>query len=95
MATRRISAFVVAVAVSVSWIACDSSMQLTEDQKLGKQMYESLCDKCHQLIEPRSLNDRAWTAAAQKYGAQLKLTREEISLIEDYLTRANDTETKD
>lgn len=86
---------VVALACSLSWIACDSGTQLTENQRIGKRMYEGLCDKCHTLIQPASLDDQTWMTAAQKYGSQLKLKREEISLIQDYLTRANDTDQKD
>lgn len=93
------SAFTNMVAVlaitGLGLMACESGPKLTDNQKRGKQMYEGLCDKCHELIPPTRLNDRAWVAAANKYGSKLKLTRDEIGQIADYLTRANDAESKD
>lgn len=86
---------VAALACGLGAWTCDGGPKLTENQKRGKQMYEGLCDKCHKLIEPTTLNDQAWVAASVKYGTQLKLTRDEIGLLQDYLTRANDTDIKD
>ncbi|MCM2271062.1 MAG: hypothetical protein NDJ18_00685 [candidate division Zixibacteria bacterium] len=76
-------------------LGCDSGPKLTDEQKRGKQIYEGLCDKCHELIPPTRFTDQVWTAASNKYGTKLKLTRDEVSLLADYLTRANDSESKD
>ena len=87
------------VALALAWTgltlsACQSGLLLTDNQKRGKQIYEGLCDKCHGLINPTHLSDQAWTAAANKYGGQLKLSREEIQSVIDYLTHANDDNKK-
>lgn len=70
--------------------ACSSGPSLSANQKRGKQIYEALCDKCHELINPTKHNDQAWAAAAKKYGGQLKLTSAEIETLTDYLTHVND-----
>lgn len=79
-------------AAAVIGLSCGSGPQLTADQKRGKQIYEGLCDKCHKLIAPKNLTDDAWRQAADKYGVQLKLQPEELTLLKAYLTRANDTD---
>ncbi len=79
-------------AAAVIGLTCGSGSKLTTDQQRGKQIYEGLCDKCHQLIAPKNLTDEAWRQAADKYGVQLKLQAEELTLLKAYLTRANDTD---
>lgn len=71
--------------------ACSSGPKLTANQKRGKQIYEGLCDKCHKLINPKSLDDQHWIAAADKYSVKLNLRPEEVAVLKDYLTRANDS----
>ena len=70
---------------------CNSGPKLTANQRRGKQIYEGLCDKCHKLIDPKTLNDQQWIAAADKYSVKLNLRPEEIAVLKDYLTRANDS----
>jgi cytochrome c5 len=70
---------------------CSSGPSLTVHQQQGKRIYDTLCDKCHKPIDPKSHTDQEWIAATEKYGVPLKLRPEEISAVKDYLTRANDS----
>ena len=72
-------------------IGCQGS-KLTASQVRGKQIYESLCDKCHKLIPPKAKSDDEWRAAVDTYGTQLKLGESELAQLKDYLTRANDAD---
>ena len=71
-------------------IGCSDSASLTAQQQQGKRIDESLCDKCHNLIEPTKHNDSEWTLATNKYGSKLKLQQSEINAVVDYLTFVND-----
>ncbi len=87
---KCIEAIIVTAAITAIMISCDKRPQLTADQKQGKRMYESLCDKCHKLIPPKNLTDEAWSAAVERYGPKLQLRPDELALLRAYLTRAND-----
>ena len=72
-------------------LGCGDKLHLTDNQRRGKQIYEAFCDKCHKLLDPKSHTDAQWIAAADKYSIKLKLQPEEVALLKDYLTRANDS----
>lgn len=85
------SALVLPVTALIILAACSHGPKLTVSQKRGKQIYEGLCDKCHKLIDPKSLTDEQWIAAADKYSVKLNLRPDEIANLKDYLTHANDS----
>jgi cytochrome c5 len=88
---RSKSGFAAAVAIGIMALFVDcGGATLTDEQSKGKRIYESLCDKCHKLIPPKSLSDEQWDAAAEKFGGRLKLDTQEIAQLKAYLTRAND-----
>lgn len=83
-----------AVAMTLLGLACNAGPVLTVEQRQGKRIYESLCDKCHKLIPPTRHTDSEWSSAAERYGVKLKLQRSEVALLKAYLTRANDPDFK-
>lgn len=96
---RRVSAgrssiLMVVAAVAILGYACESGSALSADQQRGKRIYESLCDKCHKLIPPKTHSDEQWNQAADRYGTKLKLQSNEVALLKVYLTRANDADFK-
>ena len=70
--------------------ACGESRNWTVQQKQGKRIYESLCDKCHTLVEPKKLSDTQWAETVPRYGTKLKLRKSEIESVVAYLQAAND-----
>jgi hypothetical protein len=87
----RTSLLVTLALLVVIMAGCGDKLKLTANQKRGKQIYEGLCDKCHKLIDPRTHTDEQWIAAADKYSVKLKLRLDEVALLKEYLTRANDS----
>lgn len=75
-------------------LACNSGPELTAEQERGKRIYETLCDKCHNLIPPLTHTDQEWNLATDKYGIKLKLQPNEVALLRAYLNRANDADFK-
>lgn len=77
--------------IAILIMSCGDRVQLNDQQKQGKKIYEGLCDKCHQLISPAAHTDVEWQQAVNRYGVKLKLTRPELDAIIAYLTIANDS----
>lgn len=75
-------------AVMLAIAACGGT-KLTAQQKQGKKIYETLCNKCHPLIDPKTHTDEEWSQAVDKFGVQLQLTEEEKSAVKAYLTVAD------
>ena len=71
-------------------LACSESFKLTSQQTAGKKIFESLCDKCHQLINPNKHTDTEWISAVNLYGSKLKLQQSEKDAVIAYLTFVND-----
>lgn len=90
----RSSILMSVAALAVVAYSCESGSALTAGQQRGKRIYESLCDKCHKLIPPKTHSDDEWSQAADRYGTKLKLQRDEVALLKAYLTRANDVDFK-
>ena len=90
MRTRMLNMTTVFMGLSLVLIACSESASLTAQQQQGKRIYESLCNKCHNLIEPTKHTDREWTLSVEKYGTNLKLQRPEKDAVIAYLTFVND-----
>ena len=74
---------------SLMLIACGETLNLSAQQKQGKRIYESMCDKCHQLIAPQKHSDTEWRQAVNRYGIKLKLQQLEKDAIVAYLSLAN------
>ena len=71
-------------------VACSESVQLNAQQKQGKKIYDSLCDKCHKLIPPTNHTDAEWAKAVNLYGTKLKLQQAEKNAVIEYLSLVND-----
>ena len=69
-------------------VSCCHGPKLTTTQKQGKKIYESLCNKCHKLIDPKAYSEKQWNMAVDKYGVQLQLNYEERSAVKAYLAFA-------
>ncbi len=75
---------------SLMLITCGDTINLTAKQQQGKRIYESLCDSCHNLINPKTHTDTEWVQAINRYGIKLQLQPSEKDAIAAYLTFAND-----
>ncbi len=71
-------------------IACGESQNLNAQQKQGKKIYESLCDKCHRLIEPTQHTDSEWKLAVERFGTKLKLQQSDKDAVVQYLIVVNE-----
>ncbi len=78
------------ILVALMLIACSESVQLNAQQKQGKKIFESLCDKCHKLIPPSNHTDAEWATAVNLYGSKLKLQQSEKNAVIEYLSLVND-----
>ncbi|MDF1546077.1 MAG: cytochrome c [bacterium] len=76
--------------VCLVFVSCGDSHNWTKNQKQGKRIYEALCDRCHNLIDPTEHTDAEWAKAVPRYGTKLKLKNNEIAWVVDYLSAAND-----
>ncbi len=78
------------ILIALMLVACSESVQLNAQQKQGKKIFESLCDKCHNLIPPSNHTDAEWAKAVNLYGTKLKLQQSEKNAVIDYLSLVND-----
>ncbi len=76
------------VALVLAIAGCGGA-KLTAQQKQGQKIYETLCNKCHPLIDPKAHTDEQWAQAVDKYGAQLQLTEDEKAAVKAYLAVAD------
>ena len=76
--------------IALAICGCGENLKLNDTQAQGKMIFESLCDKCHNLIPPPNHTDIEWVTAVDKYGVKLKLQKPELDALKAYLTYAND-----
>lgn len=53
----------------------------------GRALYEASCQRCHSLYMPATFTADEWRFYVRKYGRKARLSREEQSLVFDYLAR--------
>jgi len=87
----KIKTTVAILAIGIASAAIINGCKVPEEiaNKSGAQLWGENCNRCHNVVDPKTFGDDQWDAATEHMRQKALLTDREVSKIRDFLKTAN------